>query len=120
MASDDAPYRAPLPVPSDPYAPVWRRYRRTRRLVNLLFAGVLPVCGVLEWRFGDAGILLATPYLILCLVCAFALTGIRCPRCARFLARQGSLFSKHCPHCGIRFGTPKAAATSGFPPAAHP
>jgi hypothetical protein len=107
------PYRAPLPVPPDPYLVAWREVQRRKRaskvgallclvwMSGLLFAGV--VWNVLLPLSSAAWIV---PAFIVFVALGRWVSGVSCPHCGA----EGVWNKKAaCEGCGIKIGTPKAA-----------
>jgi hypothetical protein len=107
----EQPYRAPVPVPLDPYAASWADLKRRR----------LWVVGGVVWLV--VAVLMSSrpkghPSLTT-VVMTFALIALsmwaerfRCPRCAERFCRKGWFFhngfTRHCLHCGLKVGTLKS------------
>jgi hypothetical protein len=105
----DEPYRAPPPVPPDPYAVAWATLRRRRvwsfvisgtLLVILLTAGYFSIWRHVRW----AGLVAFTANLAqLAGTLLLPTYRFRCPHCGN----RGAVWRK-CNACGIRVGTPKS------------
>jgi predicted RNA-binding Zn-ribbon protein involved in translation (DUF1610 family) len=105
------PYRAPLPIPPDPYAKPWARLKRLRlcALASLLAMFSAVTFGL--WTGAHPGIFLVV--LLLSLLAALApasrISAFTCPHCGNAWrwARE-KVISHRCGHCGIKVGTPKS------------
>jgi hypothetical protein len=112
----DAPYRAPLPVPPDPYAVAWADLRR-RRVWTFVFmiAYLVTLLGVFYATrlhlpgSGPASV----AWGLLSAVSSFLYPThrFRCPHCGHKEAVW-----KKCSACGIRVGTPKSAVVEAAKP----
>jgi hypothetical protein len=115
----DEPYRAPLPVPPDPYRKAWAswRWRRTLMASSGVVAILLSI-GVV------AAFILMKGHALTCLgALGFSILAcgmlsrpaqlFRCPRCGEmFLRVRKDAVTRvdllKCAHCGITSGTPKS------------
>ena len=104
------PYRAPVPIPPDPYLRAWSDLRRRRAG---LAAGAV-VLGVAAFMHSKHMIGLGAPVLVVGLVTgllSILCESFHCPRCAETFCRKGmffhNAFARRCLHCGIKVGTPK-------------
>jgi hypothetical protein len=111
----DEPYRAPLPVPPDPYAAAWAAIRRRQRVAWAggpigVFLGIASV----HW-LGNAAPLVGLPLTAVILIASGLAAEVRCPHCGGsfFTRRRGypvlSATQRNCASCGIERGTPKSA-----------
>jgi hypothetical protein len=104
----DAPYRAPLKPPPDPYAVAWADLRKRRVWSGVfLIAYVCMLALILGLHIlglhVPRPVLLFFPLLI-ALMLAYPHHRFRCPHCGK----KGAIW-KQCKACGIRIGTPKSA-----------
>ena len=121
----DPPYRAPIPVPPDPYLLAWRRHLRRRVVAFAAF--FLPNLGLASFALWYQRFVGPVPPAFLWVFLgSFALSagslvwilaGLRCPHCGnRFLTGNdrapppGYRRGRTCLHCGIKVGTPKSLA----------
>jgi hypothetical protein len=117
----DAPYRAPLPVPPDPYAEAWAKLLRRRRLAWTALA--FQVIAILWAMAPGPPHPDEHPPVVRLLCVAFACFAVaiyartfRCPRCGGFFdfdtrdTRAAIRQWTQCAQCGIAIGTTKAAA----------
>jgi hypothetical protein len=110
----DTPYRAPLPIPPDPYEKAWDDVRRRRRLATIAHVPWLTAFG-LTIALQSFGSYVVTGGLFAVGWAAMIHDGLfRCPRCSHYFKRTAargrlSFDSSRCAWCGIQIGTPKAA-----------
>jgi hypothetical protein len=103
------PYRAPIPVPPDPYLAAWADLKRRH-----LSPFVLVLCVGAVVMFFSHGSPKWPAILAVCLAgIPFASLRFRCPHCGERMLRVWGLRNDdwvRCRNCGIAVGTPKALA----------
>jgi hypothetical protein len=105
----DPPYRAPVPIPPDPYLRAWSDLGRRRACL----AACVVALGAAAFLHSKQMIGLGTPVMMVGLV-TVALSiyceSFHCPHCSEQFCRKGifhNAFARRCLHCRIKVGTPK-------------
>jgi hypothetical protein len=105
----DQPYRAPAPIPPDPYAVAWSDLKR-RRLWRV-GSTVWLLVAIAMSRGGRPGAATGVMFLATIALSIWS-ERFRCPRCASLFCRKGWFFhngfTRRCLHCGLKTGTPKS------------
>jgi hypothetical protein len=118
----DEPYRAPIPIPPDPYVAAWADLRRRMRLSEraqwAFWIYAIPMViavRVFHVHFWPSPRAWAVPAILASLVISLRVRAFRCPHCRRHSAwakrswLNGPKRQDKCVHCGIAIGTPKSA-----------
>jgi hypothetical protein len=106
----DAPYRAPPPVPPDPYVVAWEHLRRRQAWTPIVWIAVFVVflaAGYFSlWRrtLSVNRVLFAVNLAQIARYMLGPSSRFRCPHCGN----KGNVHKK-CRRCGIAIGTPKSA-----------
>jgi hypothetical protein len=105
----DPPYRAPVPIPPDPYLRAWSDLRRRRVCFSAGMAALLAAALLHSKQMVSLG----TPVLVVGVVTillSIYCESFHCPHCSEQFCRRGlarNPFSRRCLHCRIKVGTPK-------------
>ena len=90
------------------YAEHWKRYKRTRLLSLLLFAGYVPVIAFAAYicqkliNTATPGFVLAFPWMVFVVITANRALNWRCPRCGeRFGNTWNRTLARQCDNCGL-------------------
>jgi hypothetical protein len=113
----EVPYRAPQPVPPDPYVVAWAEQRRrsNRVVLTVVATSTASVSMVISMhmsgpRWVYPGILAECVGLVFMAVATWRAAAFRCPHCQmRFRQLPVARTDGRCARCGIKLGTPKSA-----------